>query len=68
MGNRYGMHRPLVVDYSLSDFEILLSEARALKLEDVELLQTWYLKDDNAVPPTYSLQVFTSLWIQIEMN
>jgi hypothetical protein len=57
MGHRYGMHRSLVVEFPIAEFEVLLNEAQALKLTDVVLVESWYKRDENAVPPMYVLQV-----------
>ncbi|KAK7501922.1 hypothetical protein BaRGS_00006674 [Batillaria attramentaria] len=56
LGHRYGMHRPLAVELPVAEFEILLQEAKSLKLPDVSLVEVWYKKDDNALPPVYVLQ------------
>ncbi|WAQ96293.1 NWD1-like protein [Mya arenaria] len=54
-GDRYGF-RPIPTEMDVKLFECLRFEATKLKLKDQELLDTWYLKDENAVP---SLSKFT---------
>ncbi|XP_076445390.1 NACHT domain- and WD repeat-containing protein 1-like [Babylonia areolata] len=56
MGHRYGMHRPLVVEIPVAEFEILMAEAKSLNLPDIPVVEKWYKRDDNAVPPMYVLQ------------
>ena len=62
VGHRYGMHRPLVVELPVAEFEILLAEAKSLDLADVPVMEKWYQKDDNALPPVYVLQVGSALF------
>ena len=63
IGHRYGMHRPLVVELAVTEFEILIAEAKSLNLADVPLVEKWYQKDDNALPPVYVLQVGSNIVI-----
>ena len=56
MGDRYGF-RPIQTEIKVKEFEGLLKEAESLKLANVALLEEWYKKDENAVPPHYVLQV-----------
>ncbi|XP_044216744.1 LOW QUALITY PROTEIN: NACHT domain- and WD repeat-containing protein 1 [Thunnus albacares] len=58
LGNRYG-HRALPRLVSEKQFEVLLSKL-SKKPEGIKLLQQWFLKDNNAVPPTYILQPITA--------
>ena len=57
IGHRYGMHRPLVPEIAVKEFEILLADAKSLNLPDVPVVEKWYMKDENALPPVYVLQV-----------
>ncbi|KAM9848826.1 NACHT domain- and WD repeat-containing protein 1 [Aulostomus maculatus] len=54
LGNRYG-HRPLPRLIPEKQFEILLSKL-SKNPEGIKQLQQWYLRDNNAIPPTYVLQ------------
>ncbi|XP_072244931.1 NACHT domain- and WD repeat-containing protein 1 [Leuresthes tenuis] len=54
LGYRYG-HRALPRLIPEKQFEVLLSKL-SKNPEGVKQLQQWYLKDTNAVPPTYVLQ------------
>ncbi|KAL8575770.1 hypothetical protein ACOMHN_004957 [Nucella lapillus] len=56
MGHRYGMHRPLVVEIPVAEFEVLMGEAKVLQLPDIPLVERWYLRDNNALPPVFVLQ------------
>ncbi|CAJ1059601.1 NACHT domain- and WD repeat-containing protein 1 [Xyrichtys novacula] len=60
LGNRYG-HRslPRLVPEKL--FEVFLSKM-SKNPEGVKLLTRWFLKDNNAVPPTYILQPITAFY------
>ena len=51
------MHRPLPVELAVAEFEILVAEAKSLNLADIPVVEKWYQKDDNALPPVYVLQV-----------
>ncbi|KAJ4943268.1 hypothetical protein JOQ06_005772 [Pogonophryne albipinna] len=57
LGNRYG-YRALPRLVPEKHFEVLLSKL-SKNPEDVKQLNQWYLKDNNAVPPTYVLQPIT---------
>jgi len=58
LGNRYG-HRsiPRLIPEKL--FEVLLSKL-SKNQEGIKQLNEWFLKDNNAVPPTYLLQPITT--------
>uniref|UniRef100_A0A8C9V818 NACHT and WD repeat domain containing 1 n=1 Tax=Scleropages formosus TaxID=113540 RepID=A0A8C9V818_SCLFO len=58
LGNRYG-HRPIPRLIPENEFELLLSKLRENK-EGVKLLNQWFWKDYNAVPPSYVLQSITT--------
>ena len=53
LGDRYGW-RPLPAEIPAGEFEQIL--ARIAGADDKELLQTWYERDDNAVPAVYYLR------------
>ena len=55
-GNRYGF-QPIRPTIPADEFEPLLQAAVKLKLAGCHTLTQWYIKDDNAVPPLYILQV-----------
>ena len=56
LGNRYG-HRPFPAIIAGHEFETFLSIAKEHGLQGLDTLQEWYLRDDNAVPHNYVLQV-----------
>ncbi|XP_068563273.1 NACHT domain- and WD repeat-containing protein 1 [Cebidichthys violaceus] len=58
LGNRYG-HRTLPRLIPEKQFEVLLSKL-SKNPEGVKQLNKWFLKDNNAVPPTYVLQPITT--------
>lgn len=58
LGNRYG-HRALPRLIVEKQFEALLNKL-SKNPEGIKLLTQWYLKDNNAVPPTYVLQPITA--------
>lgn len=58
LGNRYG-HRALPRLIPEKQFEALLSKL-SKNPEGVKQLNQWFLKDNNAVPPTYVLQPITA--------
>ncbi|XP_059176942.1 uncharacterized protein LOC131956487 [Physella acuta] len=60
IGNRYG-YCPLPFEISDEEFQILKSEALHLQLTEVfSLVETWYKKDENAIPAAYYLQPISS--------
>lgn len=58
LGNRYG-HRALPHLITEKKFESLLNKL-SKNPEGIKLLTQWYLKDNNAIPPTYVLQPITA--------
>uniref|UniRef100_UPI0037E90AD6 NACHT domain- and WD repeat-containing protein 1 n=1 Tax=Semicossyphus pulcher TaxID=241346 RepID=UPI0037E90AD6 len=58
LGNRYG-HRALPRLVPEKHFEALLSKL-SKNPEGIKQLNRWFLKDNNAVPPTYVLQPITA--------
>ncbi|XP_040039870.2 NACHT domain- and WD repeat-containing protein 1 [Gasterosteus aculeatus] len=58
LGNRYG-HRTLPRVIPEKQFEVLLSKL-SKSPDGVKQLNKWFLKDNNAVPPTYILQPITT--------
>ncbi|XP_055077553.1 NACHT domain- and WD repeat-containing protein 1 [Periophthalmus magnuspinnatus] len=58
LGNRYG-HRALPRLISEKHFEAFSSKL-SKNTDGLKLLSQWYLKDANAVPPTYVLQPITA--------
>ncbi|MBE0685933.1 MAG: DUF4062 domain-containing protein, partial [Anaerolineaceae bacterium] len=52
LGNRYGW-RPLPSEISAKEFVHISSSVSS---EDNQMLERWYRRDENFVPPTYSLQ------------
>ena len=56
LGDRYGQ-RHCPSELTLAEFDLLSQESSEQKHPHSSLLQDWYLKDDNAVPPCYVLQV-----------
>ncbi|XP_071402923.1 NACHT domain- and WD repeat-containing protein 1 [Centroberyx affinis] len=58
LGNRYG-HRALPRLVPEKQFEVFLSKLSE-NPEGLKLLNQWFLKDNNAVPPAYVLQPITA--------
>ncbi|XP_029470055.1 NACHT domain- and WD repeat-containing protein 1 [Rhinatrema bivittatum] len=58
IGNRYG-YRPIPRVIEEKEFDILYSKLRHDK-SSMQLLDLWFWKDDNAIPPTYVLQPITA--------
>nr|XP_057929905.1 NACHT domain- and WD repeat-containing protein 1 [Doryrhamphus excisus]XP_057929906.1 NACHT domain- and WD repeat-containing protein 1 [Doryrhamphus excisus] len=58
LGNRYG-HRALPAEIPCKQFELFVSKL-ANKPDAVRMLDHWYTRDDNAVPPTYVLLPVTT--------
>ena len=61
LGNRYGF-QPFPAKIGYEEFELLLHLAEELELEGCNLLTEWFIKDENAVPPEYVLQVCNQLY------
>ena len=57
LGDKYGW-RPLPPSVKADEFEFLLHFID--QSADLELITTWYLRDDNSVPPCYFLQPISS--------
>ena len=57
LGDKYGW-RPLPPSVKADEFESLLQLID--QSGDLELITTWYLRDDNSVPPCYLLQPLSS--------
>ena len=59
VGDRYG-YRPIQSVIPESEFDLIWGEAGSnMSKEKLEILDFWYRKDENSIPPTYILQV---LW------
>ncbi|XP_051531266.1 NACHT domain- and WD repeat-containing protein 1 [Myxocyprinus asiaticus] len=58
LGNQYG-HRPIPRLIPETEFELLLSKL-SKDQESLKLLNQWFSKDSNSVPPTYILQPITT--------
>lgn len=64
LGDRYGWC-PLPEEIPKDEFEEIMKHVPAG--EDKELLNTWYKRDDNAVPPIYILQPRTGEFVDSEV-
>ena len=63
LGQRYGS-RPLPATIHHEEMEHLfqiVKEHSSVTEEDQRLLQSWYVKDENAVPPEYVLQPISEM-------
>ena len=56
---RYG-HRPIPASIDAGEFELLLAQLTKVDKQR-ELLDTWFRKDTNAIPPVYILQKISSI-------
>lgn len=61
LGQKYG-YRPIPTYILSSELQLLRDELTALGIDGV-LLDTWYKKDSNAVPPISVLQPISSILI-----
>ncbi|KAK7464547.1 hypothetical protein BaRGS_00037908, partial [Batillaria attramentaria] len=59
LGQKYG-YRPIPTHIVATEFELLRECAKNVP-DEVELLDRWYLKDHNTVPPVYILQPISSI-------
>ena len=75
MGDRYGW-QPIPELIPANEFEKIrthLSQQRS-QTEELQLLERWYVRDDNALPPVYELQsrkerrITYTQWLSIEKN
>ncbi len=62
LGDRYGW-RPLPYEIPAGEFEQIIS---LVTKEEKELLEQWYRRDDNTVPPVYLLQPRGSKFVEYE--
>ncbi|KAA0707921.1 NACHT domain- and WD repeat-containing protein 1 [Triplophysa tibetana] len=58
LGNQYG-HRPVPSQISETEFEVLVAKL-SKDPESLKLLNHWFYKDSNSIPPTYILQPITT--------
>jgi len=63
LGQRYGW-RPLPARIEAQEFETV--RAQVVDSEDRALVESWYRRDDNAVPPEYLLKPRTGEWVERE--
>ena len=56
IGDKYGP-APLPAHIDADEFEIMKKMAEEERLPRYFLLDAWYVRDDNAIPPVYVLQV-----------
>ena len=59
IGQKYG-YRPIPASVDGEEFEIIRAELEQ-QSEDLRLLDTWYLRDENCVPPQYVLQPINAI-------
>ena len=66
IGQRYGS---VVNDSCIPEdkFEILMKTAKENNVTDSDLLEKWYRKDGNNVPPVYVLQVIFLLYFSVKI-
>ena len=60
LGDRYGTS-PLPAVLDGREFNALYREARLTKIPRTDLLEDWYIRDDNACPPVYNLEVSVTM-------
>jgi predicted AAA+ superfamily ATPase len=63
LGDRYGW-RPLPEQIPADEFEEIINNI--IDNEEKELLNKWYKRDDNAIPPVYCLQPRTGEFVRLE--
>lgn len=59
LGQKYG-YRPIPTHIPAAEFELLRECAKNIQ-DELELLDAWYKKDMNTVPPVYVLQPISSI-------
>lgn len=59
LGQKYG-YRPIPASIDLEEFEIIRKHLDDEEF-DLSLLDVWYVRDDNSVPPQYVLQPIDSV-------
>ncbi|KAJ8318733.1 hypothetical protein KUTeg_003824 [Tegillarca granosa] len=57
--DRYGF-QPLPTEIDSKEFETFCKLAEENKLENIDLIRSWYILDDNVLPPMYVLQPIRS--------
>ncbi len=62
LGDRYGW-RPLPYEIPADEFEMI---SPLVSEDEKSLLEQWYRRDDNAIPPTYCLQPRTGEFVDYE--
>lgn len=62
MGQKYG-YRPIPSILLASMMEVLKGIMEELQLEDRQLIDQWYKKDENEVPSVYVLQPISSILV-----
>ena len=56
LSHRYG-HRSIRPEIDSDEFNVILNEVKTMGIDECHKLTTWYLKDENNIPPVYILQV-----------
>nr|XP_006817837.1 PREDICTED: NACHT and WD repeat domain-containing protein 1-like [Saccoglossus kowalevskii] len=68
IGNKYG-YRPLPPRIKADKFEKMREISRSrVSLQDIQIIDDWYLKDTNAVPAEYVLQPITTRLVHFNDN
>ena len=65
LGDRYG-YRPIPSFIPEQEFDLIIKEALVFDRQKVETVQSWYIKDSNALPPVYVLQVRPRCFVCIQ--
>jgi len=59
LGQKYG-YRPIPTTIEANEF-LMLRGCTQNETEELALMDKWYLRDDNAIPPVFILQPISSI-------
>ena len=63
LSHRYG-YRPLRSRIPEAEMNLFIEELKQRSQEDLDLVMTWYQRDENAIPPEYTLKV-RCCWLRL---
>ena len=63
LSHRYG-YRPLPSRIPEAEMNLFIDQLKQRSQEDLDLVMTWYQRDENAIPPEYTLKV-RCCWLRL---
>ena len=63
LSHRYG-YRPLPSRIPEAEMNLFIDQLKQRSQEDLDLVMTWYQRDENAIPPEHTLKV-SCCWLRL---